>query len=88
METRLARELLETLSGPRYSPGNARIGDEAYQMALGLWSLYEVAGSWQAVADEVGLSKAYCWRVCHGTLTPSAAALAKWQEYRARVAQV
>ena len=88
MEVRLARELLETLSGGCYSLSNARSGDEVYHMTLSLWTLYEALGTWQAVADELALSKPYVWRVAHGDLVPSAAALAKWEEYRARMAKV
>lgn len=85
-------ELLEdpqVTAGQRYSHGNAPGSDTAYQdMAQGLRTLYGVLGSWAAVGAEVGLTKAYAWRVAHGELMPSAQALAKWRAYRGQVAQV
>lgn len=62
--------------------GNARIEDRPYpDMAEGLKRLYVKLGSWRAVGEVIGKSKAYAWRVAHGDLTPSAEALSRYQAY-------
>ena len=69
-------------AGLRYSRGNARDGDSPYQdMAEGLKNLYAQLGTWEAVGRSIGKSRAYAWRVAHGEMTPSAEALACYEEY-------
>ena len=84
----LAQALLEALQGPRYRQSNAQNEATAYQdMTQGLTALYDTLGTWRRVAEAVGLSKAYAWRVAHGTLVPSAEAMARYRTYMGGVSQ-
>lgn len=62
--------------------GNAPNPDHAYpDMPGAIMRLYDALGSWQAVADELGLSKAYWWRVAHNRLAPSAEAVGRLEAH-------
>ena len=78
-------DLLAALSRPRARvtrPGNAPDSERAYpDMPSAIARLYDVLGSWQAVADELGLSKAYWWRVAHNRLAPSAEAVGRLEAH-------
>ena len=50
-------------------------------MATGLRTLHERLGTWQRVADTLGFSRAYWWRVAHGRLAPSADVLGRWEAH-------
>jgi hypothetical protein len=65
-----------------YLASNAQNEAKRYQdMAEGLKNLHAQLSTWEAVGKAIGKSRAYAWRVAHGDLTPSAEALARYQEY-------